>query len=378
MPASLWSALRASIKPALETVDAQADVSLPEAEARDPLPYVNRLPMLYDPQAETLPPQILIISGDGIPVHTILAPKIKRTYRPQLAIGTFVTIVLVIVLMTALPLSNAITSIHNPFRALAAAIIQPPAATSFTYQVASGDTYDRIAQHFHVTVNGIYRLNHLYAGQEAKVGQVIHISVDPTYGTDFTPPPMPLAANPGSVGVTNTMSGCLFCARGAWTNGPNGVCAPASGESIVEVDHFALMPPDPSSHWVRGFTWSHNGIDISTGDQGTPIVAAQAGEVIYAGWDPYGAGNAIKINHCGGLATSYSHLAKSLVKSGQMVQAGQLIGYQGSTGNSTGPHLHFMTWWNNLPFDPLCVYGVLDGVSSESHYGGCPAPHHKP
>jgi murein DD-endopeptidase MepM/ murein hydrolase activator NlpD len=133
-----------------------------------------------------------------------------------------------------------------------------------------------------------------------------------------------------------------------------------------------LINPNPNSHWVRGYTWYHSGVDISTGQYGTPVIAAQSGQVIFSSWDPNGGGYSVKVNHCWGLATSYSHMEKILVSLGQYVNIGQVVGLQGSTGNSTGPHVHFMTWWNNNPFDPLCAYGSIDGVSSSSHYGGCP------
>lgn len=85
---------------------------------------------------------------------------------------------------------------------------------------------------------------------------------------------------------------------------------------------------------------SHFGIDI-TAPLGTPIVAAQTGEVVFAGWDIWGLGNALKIKHADGTVTVYGHNQRLLVRSGQQVSQGQIIAQMGSTGNSTGPHLHF-------------------------------------
>ena len=85
---------------------------------------------------------------------------------------------------------------------------------------------------------------------------------------------------------------------------------------------------------------SHFGIDI-TAPLGTPIVAAQAGEVVFAGWDIWGLGNALKIKHADGTLTVYGHNQRLLVRTGQQVSQGQTIAQMGSTGNSTGPHLHF-------------------------------------
>lgn len=85
---------------------------------------------------------------------------------------------------------------------------------------------------------------------------------------------------------------------------------------------------------------SHFGIDI-TAPLGTPIMAAQAGEVVFAGWDIWGLGNALKIKHADGTVTVYGHNQRLLVRAGQQVSQGQTIAHMGSTGNSTGPHLHF-------------------------------------
>ncbi len=84
----------------------------------------------------------------------------------------------------------------------------------------------------------------------------------------------------------------------------------------------------------------HSGIDIA-GDYGDPVSAAAAGQVVQAGWSPLGYGNLIVIEHAGGMETWYGHLSVMLVSRGQSVQTGEQIGRIGSTGFSTGPHLHF-------------------------------------
>ena len=92
-----------------------------------------------------------------------------------------------------------------------------------------------------------------------------------------------------------------------------------------------------------GYRWGalHAGIDIANGI-GTPIRAAKAGTVILAGWNG-GYGNAIVIDHGGGLSTLYGHMTRLRATEGQRVDQGDLIGDMGSTGNSTGSHLHFET-----------------------------------
>jgi murein DD-endopeptidase MepM/ murein hydrolase activator NlpD len=102
-----------------------------------------------------------------------------------------------------------------------------------------------------------------------------------------------------------------------------------------------------------GMRWGrmHEGIDIGAA-QGTPIYAAASGTVNYAGWEG-GYGNLTVIDHGNGLATAYGHQSQLAVSSGQTVSRGQVIGYVGSTGHSTGPHLHFEVRVNGAPNDPL-------------------------
>jgi len=101
-----------------------------------------------------------------------------------------------------------------------------------------------------------------------------------------------------------------------------------------------------------GYRWGslHAGIDIANG-AGTPIRAAKAGTVILAGWNG-GYGNCIVIDHGGGFSTLYGHMTRLRVSEGARVGQGDLIGDMGSTGNSTGSHLHFETRVNGSAQDP--------------------------
>src|SRR5262249_58459823 len=93
----------------------------------------------------------------------------------------------------------------------------------------------------------------------------------------------------------------------------------------------------------------HYGLDIGAG-YGTAIHAAAAGVVIYAGWYD-GFGNFVVIDHGGGLSTTYGHQSRIVVALGERVAQGQLIGYVGSTGFSTGPHLDFEVRVDGSPVD---------------------------
>ncbi|MGF7236477.1 MAG: M23 family metallopeptidase [Frankia sp.] len=98
----------------------------------------------------------------------------------------------------------------------------------------------------------------------------------------------------------------------------------------------------------------HPGIDLG-GPYGSNILAAHSGTVIYAGWES-GYGNFIQIEHDNNIVTCYGHLSRILVSVGQRVDTGQTIGYEGSTGESTGPHLHFevrIGGQNGTKIDPL-------------------------
>lgn len=102
----------------------------------------------------------------------------------------------------------------------------------------------------------------------------------------------------------------------------------------------------------------HKGIDIAIPNgTGAPIYAAEAGRVIHASWGGSGYGNLIKIDHGSGAETRYAHLSGFAVSNGQTVKKGQLIGYMGSTGKSSGPHLHFEILIGGRNVDPRPYIG---------------------
>jgi murein DD-endopeptidase MepM/ murein hydrolase activator NlpD len=106
-------------------------------------------------------------------------------------------------------------------------------------------------------------------------------------------------------------------------------------------------------HPILHFGRMHAGIDFGA-RWGTPIVAAADGQVVAAGWRG-GYGQQVRLAHAGGLGSSYSHMSRITVAPGAAVRQGQLLGYVGSTGLATGPHLHYEVYVNGRAVDPLKV-----------------------
>lgn len=106
-------------------------------------------------------------------------------------------------------------------------------------------------------------------------------------------------------------------------------------------------------HPILRFARMHRGIDFGA-PSGTPIVAAADGQVVMAGWAG-GYGRQVRIAHGEGLLTSYSHMSRIVAGEGGVVRRGELIGYVGSSGLSTGPHLHYEVWRNGQAMNPLGV-----------------------
>jgi murein DD-endopeptidase MepM/ murein hydrolase activator NlpD len=98
----------------------------------------------------------------------------------------------------------------------------------------------------------------------------------------------------------------------------------------------------------------HRGIDVAA-PWGTPVVAARSGTVTFAGWSTQGYGNLVRVRHAGNDETWYGHFSSIAVSVGQYVKQGQVIGYVGSTGISTGPHLHFELYEAGRAVDPLSM-----------------------
>ena len=124
-----------------------------------------------------------------------------------------------------------------------------------------------------------------------------------------------------------------------------------TGSMMWPVNAPVISPYGYRIHPILHYRKLHTGIDLAVG-YGVPIHAADSGTVIYATWMG-GYGNVIIVDHGGGISTLYAHQSSLALGNGARVSRGQVIGYVGSTGFSTGPHLHFEVRVNGNPVDPM-------------------------
>ncbi len=200
-------------------------------------------------------------------------------------------------------------------------LIIPP-TNGILYEWQEGDTLEVVASNFEADIDDI--LN--WSGNKLDVtNPVINIGdlvMIPGGQREFQQWVVPTYAV-GKSGTNATLpGGCTVDGPGLWGSG------------------FFIWPAD--NHYLSGndFWSGHLAIDIATAT-GAPIYAADSGVVVFAGWDSNGYGNVIMIDHQNGYHTLYAHLSVLNVSCGSNAVQGQVIGYAGSTGNSTGPHLHF-------------------------------------
>ena len=129
--------------------------------------------------------------------------------------------------------------------------------------------------------------------------------------------------------------------------------APSSSGWISPLSSYTLTSPfGMRIHPIQKVWKMHNGVDMSA-PQGTPIYAAKSGKVTKTSYQAGGAGYYVSINHGDGFSSVYMHMTHYIVSPGQYVSAGQVIGYVGSTGGSTGPHLHFGIAYNGTYVNPM-------------------------
>jgi hypothetical protein len=155
----------------------------------------------------------------------------------------------------------------------------------------------------------------------------------------------PIAEWPSPIQQSVSSSGVVT--RGFMLNMP-GACGPVS---VANLGTGLWVPPVGGYVVTERFSGFHSGIDLAY-TIGTPIYAADTGTVIFAGWNTWGYGNLVVLDHGNGWTSYYGHLSTWAVTCGQVVTRGQYIGGMGSTGNSTGSHLHYEMRWGHIPQNP--------------------------
>ncbi len=244
------------------------------------------------------------------------------------------------------------------------------------YTVKQGDTVSSIARSFGITVNTVLWANNLSTYSLLKIGDKLTIlpqsgllytvkkgdtlaAISRTYDVDMD---KIIAAN--SLGNTLQVGAKLIIP------GAKKISAPAirttsntsyTGVSVIK--DLVNPPAKPSTTkmaWptegyriTQYFSWSHPGLDIGN-KTGTPLYAAEDGKVIISqGGYNGGYGNTILLDHGDGVKTRYGHASKLYVKVGDTVKRGEVIAAMGSTGRSTGPHIHFEVIINGTKYNPL-------------------------
>ncbi|GDX74978.1 hypothetical protein LBMAG41_00540 [Cyanobium sp.] len=201
----------------------------------------------------------------------------------------------------------------------------PPPATTVSTVVRLGDTLLKIAQRYGLTMGELLQLNPGLETARLVVGSQIQV----------------VRSAPGRsrmlLGLAPVGSGGL-----SWPELPSFGNDQRPTSPYLRGNSALIWPAQGTFTSGYGWRWGrmHRGIDIAN-NVGTPIVAAARGRVSFAGWHEGGYGYFVEITHEDGSRTRYGHNSNLLVREGQQVDQGQVISQMGSTGRSTGPHLHF-------------------------------------
>jgi murein DD-endopeptidase MepM/ murein hydrolase activator NlpD len=216
----------------------------------------------------------------------------------------------------------------TPSAARAARASNRPASNSLTVRLGEGQTLWSLARTHGVSVDAIVDANGLANADRVRAGTRLVI-------------PGRTAARAGRISTARVSA---RRAGEAFTN---------ASTSAVRIARGFLWPA--RGQLTSRFGWRrwrhHDGIDIAA-PYGSPIYAARPGRVVFAGWY-YAYGRAVIIEHGDGVQTLYGHASKLLVGTGETVSQGQLIARVGTSGRSTGPHLHFEVRHNGRPVNPL-------------------------
>ena len=215
-------------------------------------------------------------------------------------------------------------------------VLTIPPVSGLVVDVVAGDTLDALSAKYRVDKQDILAANGL-TDPNLVVGQTLILPG--ALGESIkTPKPKPVTTKPSTSGSGSD--------RGGGGGGGGGSVRPPATYSGGAMSWPVVGGGNYVSQYYRN---GHYGIDIAA-DYGSRVRAAAGGRVIFAGWKSNGGGYQVWIAHGSGLYTTYNHMAGVSVARGQSVSRGQQVGRVGSSGNSTGPHLHFEVWrgeiWN--------------------------------
>lgn len=246
-------------------------------------------------------------------------------------------------------------------------------AESFSYTVLGGDTLSGIGSKFKISTDAIKYVNGLSDSSVIKPGQVI--TIPPLSGLihevesgdslasiaeKYSVAEQAIADFNYILDTTSLAVGTELVVPDAKVPEPElPVYIPA-----VYTPSTQYASPTPSSSFcvwptstriiTQYFSWYHNGLDVATPwGHFPPLFACTSGTVTRSGWDPWGLGLHVRIDHGNGYETVYGHMSSVDVGYGASVSRGQQIGVMGNTGRSTGPHVHFIVNYYGVPQNPL-------------------------
>lgn len=198
------------------------------------------------------------------------------------------------------------------------------------HEVKSGDTLESVAKKYDASDQAIvdFPFNDIGDDFKLKIGQVLIVP-------DGTPPESKIVAPK--------------------RNQPQNIKQGPAGPSFSAPGGGSFRWPTTTSGVSQYFAWYHPGLDLPN-RAAPPIVAAAGGTVVVAGWpDNYGFGNRVVVDHGNGYKTTYAHMSNIYVSTGQKVSQGQVVGKMGTTGRSTGVHLHFEIHYKGIAVNPLAI-----------------------
>ncbi len=255
-----------------------------------------------------------------------------------------------------------------------------PRSEIFEYEVKSGETLSQIAQKFNIDTQTIKWANDLESVNSVKPGQKIKIlpvsgvahtvksgdtleSVAKKYSASdqaivdfpFNDIPDDFKLKVGQVLIIPDGSPPETALPKSSKPNPQNLKQGPASPSFQAPGGGNFRWPTTSQGISQYFAWYHPGLDLPN-RSAPPVVAADGGKVIVAGWaDNYGFGNRVVIDHGNGYRTTYAHLSNIYASVGQTVTQGQIIGQMGSTGRSTGTHLHFEIHYKGIAVNPLAI-----------------------